>query len=678
MKVVLLTLFMMQFTGLFAQWTRTSSYYTGNQIDISSSREAICVLTTEGASVLRAGDSQWHAVHPFSSLSVNAKIAGDGNLIVIDNNGYLYISCNGGLTWTEQDGPVAGLFLGLSAQTIVAINNSAEISFSSDCGETWQLTEAGGVMSGYSITYIAVMDNDLYALAAKNMAGDKLYKSAFNGTGFSSWQLVTTFNYANHSCLTSFDGILYAGSGSGVIRSGDKGVSWDELGSGGPGFIGTIVVDSANLYTDSNLLDSYSFQTGTWRPLLEMGNTFADGIGACNGHFYAFLRNYLYPEGFHEYSAGVWSRVPALFIGGESVVVSSIAAADNVWFSSESDVYGRSNYYSTNEGITWLPCNSTVQGELIDAVHSGPDYLVAGYYSFGVGIIDTATGIISQTGGLEDHSVRSFKMYHNLLYAGAEGGIYTSADQGTSWALRSLEGRIVYKLEVFSDTLFAGTDAGLFHSQDGAAWSQAGGLSSIISDIAATPENLFILSDSVIFKMDYGSNSWVPAGALPVPGGVTEIVSRDNRLYAGTSQGWIVFSDDGGSNWTDMQGTVFACITGMAFSGNKLLVSDMRSGIWKYTTGWPGSITENAPGMTLKVYPVPARDYLTLLIPTDFQGAAMVDVVASSGTVVKTISIPDARSEKIIINISGIASGTYVARLRNSMHMISSVFSKVE
>ena len=77
--------------------------------------------------------------------------------------------------------------------------------------------------------------------------------------------------------------------------------------------------------------------------------------------------------------------------------------------------------------------------------------------------------------GLSGGSIICFTFHDNIVFAGTEGGVYTSTNKGTSWTFSGLPGRTITALAVTDSNICAGTDSGNFISSDnGGNWKPVG------------------------------------------------------------------------------------------------------------------------------------------------------------------------------------------------------------
>lgn len=139
----------------------------------------------------------------------------------------------------------------------------------------------------------------------------------------------------------------------------------------------------------------------------------------------------------------------------------------------------------------------------------------------------------SATGG-EAGNVRHLSQAAGALWAGAESGLYRSADGGGSWSPAGLPGRFVWDVAPApgeARTLYAGTEpVGLFRSSDGgASWEEVAG-----------------------FRDTPGAERWCLPGNPPrAPRARSIVIDRRDarRLRVAVEVGGVASTDDGGASW---------------------------------------------------------------------------------------------------------------------------------
>ena len=154
------------------------------------------------------------------------------------------------------------------------------------------------------------------------------------------------------------------------------------------------------------------------------------------------------------------------------------------------------------------------------------------------------------------------------LYAGTDAGVYRSTDGGQTWlpAKVGLAGRLILSLAVdptSSAVIYAGTDGQMFKSTDaGEQWEDSGtGMpAETVWSLAVDPgrtSTLYAGTDSGIFSSSNGGRQWQRAnGNMPDPLRIQALVidpHRSSILYAATEAG-VYRSTDSGATWQAARG----------------------------------------------------------------------------------------------------------------------------
>ncbi|MHC1738611.1 MAG: choice-of-anchor A family protein [Ignavibacteriaceae bacterium] len=181
----------------------------------------------------------------------------------------------------------------------------------------------------------------------------------------------------------------------------------------------------------------------------------------------------------------------------------------------------------------------------------------------------------------------------NNLIAGTMGGkIYRSTDGGLNWTIINSTMTVTYIWSVVvnaSGTIFAGTEAGIYSSADnGTTWS----LTSLTGHDtrALLIDNLGSLYagtwDSGIWKSTDNGSNWMQINA-----GLTALavhalaVDSQNKIYAGTYGAGVFKSVDAGSNWVRTQSPYDYIWTIKVISDDNIFAGTYGSGVYRTTNG---------------------------------------------------------------------------------------------
>jgi hypothetical protein len=194
------------------------------------------------------------------------------------------------------------------------------------------------------------------------------------------------------------------------------------------------------------------------------------------------------------------------------------------------------------------------------------------------------------------------------LFAGTNGGVFLSTNNGISWTAinTGLTSTDVLALAVSPNgaggtNLFAGTNGGVFLStNNGTSWTPVNtGLSNTyVQAFAVSGTNLFAGTYGVFLSTNNGTN-WT---LTPLIGDeVTSLAANGNNIFAGTYYdehyaGSIYLSTDNGTSWTYSLGLGFQSVSSLAINGNNIFAG--ARGVYLSTdngTSWT-AVNNGLPG----------------------------------------------------------------------------------
>lgn len=230
-------------------------------------------------------------------------------------------------------------------------------------------------------------------------------------------------------------------------------------------------------------------------------------------------------------------------------------------------------YVSSNGGGSWSPAGSSAALDVQDVVMdpTAPATLYVGTQAFGIYTSTDNGATLAAGSGLFGPQGSTLIMGSDrVLYMGTEfSGVLKSNDQGASWAFANTgisgDGASISTQALVQDpttpaTLYVSTSDGTFKTTDGgASWSALpiGTSISIVGSLAIDPENTQTLYAGYglgVYKSVDGGTSWNPVSP-GLPGGPVVLAlavdpTDSNLVYAGTEQNGIYKSSDAGAHWS--------------------------------------------------------------------------------------------------------------------------------
>lgn len=279
-----------------------------------------------------------------------------------------------------------------------------------------------------------------------------------------------------------------------------------------------------------------------------------------------------------------------------------------------------------------------------------------------------------------------------ILYAGYKD-VWKTTDGAYSWFQISTDltgGENIDQLVVAASNtnyIYA-SDAEIlyFTSNEGTIWNNttpAPGM--YITGIAVDPVNplrLWITAtssgfDQVLYSDD-GGNSFHDVSGNLTNMGFNCIVYQDGSadgLYIGTETG-IVYKDSTMAQWipwdTDLPNVPVSELE-IQYSAGKLRAATYGRGLWQGPLYNTVGIDEIQP-YSCSVYPNPATDHLYILTKGLLEGKLEIRLFNVTGTMVRNMKVDGTGYGPYMMDISGLASGTYYLGVSDGNHK---VFSKV-
>ena len=219
-------------------------------------------------------------------------------------------------------------------------------------------------------------------------------------------------------------------------------------------------------------------------------------------------------------------------------------------------------FRSTNSGFGWTSVNNNTSGYGFSSITSSLNTIF---------ITGTYTGIFRSTddGDNWDHVLESstgiFKTIvssdSNIFACGLLTGIRRSTDLGLTWTSLNFITSIVYSLGVNGSTVFAGiggNSSNLYISTDnGNNWeSSSDGLpntdyTSVLSVLFNT-SNLFVVLPEGVYKSTNTGQTWFNSSSNIIASSISALYNFNNRIYAASYENGISYTNNNGSNWTDV------------------------------------------------------------------------------------------------------------------------------
>jgi len=446
------------------------------------------------------------------------------------------VRAEGPVTWESMAGPSGGrinaILVNPHNTSLVYAATGAGLFVSQDAGETWTASNTG-LPSSREVLAIAISPRDSQQLFVGTYQG--IYRSRDGGR---TWQ-ETNGGLPQQVILSLTSSprepvTLYATGRGFVLKSTDNGETWQELGIGLPPLnIWALAFDPANL----RILYAATDGEGIYKSS-DSGNTWRPANAGLPAHL-------------HTQGLVLHPQVPDLLYIGTTAGV----------------------YRSTNGAISWSPvsgglCNGPVRALALNPLE--PRTLYAGISGIGICQSDEGGGtwtVVEPSLAVKPILALTVDPGNpDRVYAGTGDGIFGSRDGGRHWG--SLNNGLSHSETVWlavtsqgSPVVYAGTRWNIYRAAGAQRWERADGdlPSTFVVSFAIDPRRPDILYagtwNGEIYRSENGGRTWTLASAgfsgVQIIALTTSTAPGDgtSSLFAGTEGQGVFWSRDAGATW---------------------------------------------------------------------------------------------------------------------------------
>lgn len=541
---------------------------------------------------------RWESRGPDGGVVNQFAFSPDASTIFAATSGGVFVSTNGGASWTSANAGLSGfdvrgiaLSPGFATDSTLFAATSAGLFVSNNAGNSWM--PAGSGISGFDITSVVVSpafasgvpvsDSTLFAGTTSGV-----YRSSDAGatwvpvpTGLTS-QAVRAMAV---SPLINSGYTVFAATAGGVFRSDNRGDNWSLIGT----LLNNVNVLSIALspnfaldgavFAGTDSSGAFRFDPGTeeWSPLASIGNNQPVVSLALSPSYGIDLKllagtsNGLYMS---TDAGSSWLQRDVINWGsrffGSVAFLPIDSAARTIYVGSR----GGGVSYSNDGGAFWFSRSSGLSAVKVRKVVYSPDFANDGTaFAASLGgihrTVDSGGSWGSVNNGIDAVDMAALALspafaVDRTLFAAGDGGVYRSIDGGLNWTRVksgiSASAIAVSPSYLADNSLYVATTASqVFRSQDGgASWlSVSTGLTGrSIFDLAITPSGaVFAATDNGVYFL--GSDGWQPLTAGRVTGGdkkanglaVSPNFASDNTIYIATDGYGVLVTRDSGVTW---------------------------------------------------------------------------------------------------------------------------------
>jgi uncharacterized protein (TIGR03437 family) len=414
---------------------------------------------------------------------------------------------------------------------------------------------------------------------------------------------------------------LFAGTGSGVLRSTDQGQSWAAASAGLPNFdVVAFAATGSNLFAGGCRIYRSPDQGRSWSQA-------SAGVSGCVNSF-AVIGETLFAG---SYNIGVYRSTDqgrSWTLPGDGPAdrrVVTLLANGNALFAGTD---GGGIFRSTDEGRNWTAAsNGLTGGRRIRAFAASGANLFASTDDGGVFLsTDQGQNWKAVNAGITDYGVSALTASGANVFAGTYGNrIFRSTDRGQNWVELSegLPGVWIKALAVSGGRFFSATNGGGAYrlEDDGRRWTAAnrGITAAWVRALAVKGELVFACTEgSGLYRSTNLGRSWTRAGAGQLPPYINTFLVGGASLFAGTSNGVFV-SDDDGRSWTANRADLPYGVSSLAAIGTNLFAGALGRGVY-LSTNQGRNWTEASTGLTNRNLTALAASGANLFAGTDGGG----------------------------------------------------------
>ncbi len=506
------------------------------------------------------------------------------------------------LEWKQTNGPLGGYITDLikNPDGHVYAGTYSGLYISEDDGSSWN-----EIAFKSSIINCIAVDSSGHIFVA---CTDRKYRLSISSDNGNSWN-ESNFNKAIIS-LAIYNNYIFAGTGEGIFRSSDNGISWTEINNGlSNKIIKTIALKDSIIYIGTNLGLYKSFDKGENWNFLGGLYQFQNILVKPDGEIYASAWQ---NEIFRSRDDGItWDYLPLKwFEAGQwwhylKLTINKMICDNlgNIYAAT----YMQGVFKSSDNGESWH--NKTLYGlddkNTLSLCLTNSNLVLAG--SAGSGIYKLISNQwLTCNNGLIAHRMENLKINSkNELFASSSdgGGLFYSSDYGNTWSTKGLYNSDISSIAFAKDnSIYVGShNWGVYRStNNGVSWD------TLKNDMPDTNVHaLGINSKGQLFagcgspakvyrSIDNGITWNLVASNLTEPGQYINTIYVDAKdfIYVGAISNKIFRSKNDGNNWEEITtGLSPSFFSAMSFTENKdgTLFVGSQDGVYSSTdngTNW--------------------------------------------------------------------------------------------
>lgn len=506
----------------------------------------------------------------------------------------------------------------------------------------WQ--QCSGIYGGYFTTL--VVNGDKIYVGSGNYGG--IYVSTDNG---SNWTAIGpsgpngTLDGNYIRAIAIINNTIIAGSSFGICTSTNNGINWTHNSSLTQS-VYTLVILGSNIFAGTYNGLYFSTDNGDNWTQTSIGSLWVESLANKNGKLIAGTSKGMFSStdnGSTWYSTGFEHfAIISITISGNNIYIAANEKSTSVygiymssddgisWFniySTDSNIYSvfasgnnlftctgssspltTASYLTTNNGLNWTQLTGLNNQNAQVFIVNG-NKIFAG--SWGCGIFSSTDNGSSwaQTGVINRNIIAFTKCGGNLFTGCSGSGVYASTNEGINWHHSELSNNSIISLAQDSSYIYAGTNGtnGLFvSSNSGINWYKSGMPNNYrVNDLAAKGNYVFAATYYVpsphgnyLFISSNNGASWFIS---PANFTATSFVIKGDTVFAGSKTG-VYYTTNNGNNW--IQTGLNSSTSFLVLDGNKLYAAGSNIYVTEnYGINWSLLYSSN-PGFNITSFAV--------------------------------------------------------------------------
>lgn len=356
--------------------------------------------------------------------------------------------------------------------------------------------------------------------------------------------------------------------------------------------------------------------------------------------------------------------------------------------------YGDGVYYTT-DGVNWTYSNNGMTNAQLTCLTVSGNNVFAGSESGGVyRSSDNGATWTPVNNGLVNLTIHTLCSNSGSVFAGTSSGVHITTDNGDNWTKISTSsiGNVIYSLTSYDNKIISTSGSGVFITTNGGQdWTNiTNGIVSNIYCLTRFNGTVYAGSSSQgVYKTTNDGSDWIQINSgLPSSKAVRTIYCETDKIYAAVyNSGGIYYLPTSGSTWLPANEglTQPTCYTVTSYKN--YIYAGTYSGIFRRPKSEFTSVqktNEITPG-EFKLYnnypnPFNSETVIKFSVPKSSNFPVRLELYDITGRLIKVLvnNLLSSGVYEVKYNAGNLASGSYIIRLSNSNHVVTSKITLIK